>query len=78
MAEWVCASCGYVRDSRCKPRKCPECGSDGGFEKAGEVKPASGKVPGSATAPQKPAKTQAGKSAKKPAPGSATRKAAKK
>ncbi|WP_404980505.1 RCKP-type rubredoxin-like domain-containing protein [Carboxydichorda subterranea] len=26
MAVWVCAQCGYQKEARCKPRKCPECG----------------------------------------------------
>ncbi len=25
MAQWKCAKCGYSKESRCKPRKCPEC-----------------------------------------------------
>jgi rubrerythrin len=33
MADWVCKKCGYVRDSRCKPKKCPNCDSQGSFEK---------------------------------------------
>jgi len=33
MAVFVCANCGYSKESRCKPRKCPECGSNGSFEK---------------------------------------------
>ncbi len=36
MADWVCKKCGYVRDSRCKPKKCPNCDSKDTFEKKGE------------------------------------------
>ncbi len=25
MASWKCEKCGYTKDSRCKPKKCPEC-----------------------------------------------------
>ncbi|MBI1910455.1 MAG: rubredoxin [Deltaproteobacteria bacterium] len=25
MATWKCKDCGYSKESRCKPRKCPEC-----------------------------------------------------
>lgn len=32
MAAWECNDCGYSKDSRCKPKKCPECGK-GDFEK---------------------------------------------
>ncbi len=35
MAEWKCSKCGFIKDSRCKPRKCPECGASGSLEKAG-------------------------------------------
>ncbi len=38
MAIWVCKNCGYVRDSRCKPRKCPNCGDQAEFEKEEEKK----------------------------------------
>ncbi len=40
MAEWVCSKCGYVRDSRCKPKKCPNCDKPGTFEKKEETKKA--------------------------------------
>lgn len=36
MAEWVCNKCGYVRDSRCKPKKCPNCDAQNAFEKKEE------------------------------------------
>lgn len=32
MAEWKCSSCGHIKDSRCKPRKYPNCGGSE-FEK---------------------------------------------
>jgi rubrerythrin len=38
MAEWICKKCGYVRDSRCKPRKCPNCESSATFDKKEEAK----------------------------------------
>ncbi|MGA1862824.1 rubredoxin [Deferribacter thermophilus] len=33
MAVFKCTKCGYEKEGRCKPRKCPECGSQGSFEK---------------------------------------------
>ncbi len=33
MADWKCSNCGFVKSTRCKPRKCPECGQSGTFEK---------------------------------------------
>jgi len=36
VAEWVCKKCGYVRDSRCKPKKCPNCDAQNAFEKKEE------------------------------------------
>jgi len=38
MAEWVCKKCGYARDSRCKPKKCPNCDAQDAFEKKEEGK----------------------------------------
>jgi rubrerythrin len=38
MADWVCKKCGYVRDSRCKPKKCPNCDAQDAFEKKEESK----------------------------------------
>jgi len=38
MADWVCKKCGYVRDSRCKPKKCPKCEAQETFEKKEETK----------------------------------------
>jgi rubrerythrin len=37
MAKWVCRKCGYERDSRCKPKKCPECEAQGDFERRDEA-----------------------------------------
>lgn len=33
MAVFKCKQCGFEKESRCKPRKCPECGSRDTFEK---------------------------------------------
>jgi len=33
MAVWKCSSCGAKKESRCKPRKCPECGAQGSMVK---------------------------------------------
>jgi rubrerythrin len=38
MADWVCKKCGYVRDSRCKPKKCPSCDAPNSFDKKEETK----------------------------------------
>lgn len=27
MPIWKCAKCGYEKDARCRPGKCPECGA---------------------------------------------------
>ncbi|QJA06355.1 rubredoxin [Thermosulfurimonas marina] len=35
MALWKCDKCGFSKESRCKPRKCPECGESGTFVKEG-------------------------------------------
>lgn len=35
MANWKCKECGYAKEGRCKPKKCPEC-LKGDFEKEGE------------------------------------------
>ncbi|WP_297055658.1 RCKP-type rubredoxin-like domain-containing protein [Thermosulfurimonas sp.] len=35
MAVWKCEKCGFSKESRCKPRKCPECGESGTFVKEG-------------------------------------------
>ncbi|MCS7279564.1 MAG: DNA repair protein RadA [Thermodesulfobacteriaceae bacterium] len=28
MAIWQCSSCGTIKESRCKPKKCPQCNSE--------------------------------------------------
>lgn len=33
MAVWKCNACGATKESRCKPRKCPECGAQGSMVK---------------------------------------------
>jgi rubrerythrin len=33
MAEWKCPDCGFSKDSRCKPKKCPTCDKPVAFEK---------------------------------------------
>ncbi|ODS38223.1 MAG: rubredoxin [Candidatus Altiarchaeales archaeon WOR_SM1_86-2] len=33
MAKFKCKNCGFEKETRCKPRKCPECGGSGTFEK---------------------------------------------
>ncbi|NPV71655.1 MAG: rubredoxin [Firmicutes bacterium] len=33
MAVWRCSGCGYEKDARCKPQKCPQCGGKGTFAK---------------------------------------------
>jgi rubrerythrin len=35
MAEWVCKTCGFTKEGRCKPQKCPQCNEKGGFDKKG-------------------------------------------
>ncbi len=59
MAEFVCSKCGYVKDTRCKPKVCPECDAAGSFDKQDDIKPAA-KKPAKKPAAKKPA-------AKKPA-----------
>ena len=39
MALWKCTKCGYAKESRCKPRKCPGCGSSNTFEKKDAGRP---------------------------------------
>ena len=34
MATWKCTTCGFTKEGRCKPQKCPQCQSKGNFEKA--------------------------------------------
>jgi rubrerythrin len=33
MATFKCTSCGYEKEGRCKPQKCPECDGKKTFEK---------------------------------------------
>ena len=33
MAKFKCGNCGFEKESRCKPRKCPKCGESKTFEK---------------------------------------------
>lgn len=33
MANWKCSACGYTKEGRCKPQKCPQCQEKGKFEK---------------------------------------------
>lgn len=37
MAIWKCSNCGYEKEGRCKPKKCPNCGGSD-FNKAEEEK----------------------------------------
>ncbi len=37
MAVFVCANCGFTKETRCKPKKCPECGANESFEKKEEA-----------------------------------------
>lgn len=30
---WVCESCGFEKEGRCKPQKCSNCGGKGSFIK---------------------------------------------
>jgi hypothetical protein len=33
MATFKCSKCGFAKEGRCKPQKCPNCGEKGCFEK---------------------------------------------
>lgn len=33
MAVWQCAACGAEKESRCKPRKCAQCGASDTYQK---------------------------------------------
>ncbi|HHU32887.1 MAG: RCKP-type rubredoxin-like domain-containing protein [Zhaonellaceae bacterium] len=33
MAIWKCSQCGYEKEGRCKPRKCPSCEAKDSFAK---------------------------------------------
>jgi len=37
MAVYKCTACGHIKESRCKPKKCPECQGKDTFVK--EEKP---------------------------------------
>ncbi|WP_053549760.1 RCKP-type rubredoxin-like domain-containing protein [Desulfuromonas soudanensis] len=37
MATWTCEACGYEKEGRCKPKKCPTCQASGGFVKKPEA-----------------------------------------
>ena len=39
MAIWNCEKCGYEKEGRCKPRKCPGCAESGSFVKQEGVGP---------------------------------------
>lgn len=36
MAVWQCSKCGFEKEGRCKPQKCPDCGEKGTFVKKEE------------------------------------------
>lgn len=38
MALFKCSTCGFEKEGRCKPRKCPECKGEGTFAKVEESK----------------------------------------
>jgi ABC-type ATPase with predicted acetyltransferase domain len=40
MAVFTCEKCGSKVDTRCKPKKCPQCGESGCMCKAEAPKPA--------------------------------------
>ncbi|PKM81871.1 MAG: rubredoxin [Firmicutes bacterium HGW-Firmicutes-14] len=33
MAVFVCGKCGFKKETRCKPKKCPQCGAAETFTK---------------------------------------------
>ncbi|MRR58364.1 MAG: rubredoxin [Deltaproteobacteria bacterium] len=33
MAVWKCKNCGFSKEGRCKPQKCPQCQEKGTFQK---------------------------------------------
>jgi len=33
MAVWRCSSCGFEKEARCKPKKCPQCNGKDTFVK---------------------------------------------
>ncbi len=38
VAIWRCPQCGFEKEGRCKPRKCPHCDDKRDFEKKEEPK----------------------------------------
>jgi len=38
MGFFVCGKCGLLKEARCKPKKCPECGANGSMAKKEEPK----------------------------------------
>ncbi|WP_340641276.1 RCKP-type rubredoxin-like domain-containing protein [Zhaonella formicivorans] len=36
MAVWKCGNCGFEKETRCKPKKCPECEAKDSFAKKEE------------------------------------------
>jgi rubrerythrin len=33
MGTFKCAACGFEKEAKCKPQKCPQCGEKKSFEK---------------------------------------------
>jgi rubrerythrin len=33
MADFKCTKCGFEKEAKCKPQKCPNCGEKKSFEK---------------------------------------------
>jgi len=33
MAVFVCEKCGFTKETRCKPKKCPQCEATDSFKK---------------------------------------------
>ncbi|AWB10595.1 hypothetical protein TDSAC_1253 [Thermodesulfobium acidiphilum] len=38
MAVFKCKKCGYIKEGRCKPKKCPECNEQNSFERVDSEK----------------------------------------
>lgn len=38
MAVFVCANCGATKETRCKPKTCPQCGASESMTKQAEKK----------------------------------------
>lgn len=71
MAVWTCPTCNYEKDSRCKPKKCPECDKPVEFQKKDEAPVAAKKAADPAKACKTCKPTAATKTAKKAAPAKA-------